>query len=60
MAVDDTVTVPEDAAPTAIAVLANDTDVDGNTLSTTALTDPLHGSASINGDGTIAYTPDAS
>lgn len=60
VAVDDSVTVAEDAAATNVAVLANDTDVDLNTLSTTAVTDPPHGTTSVNGDGTVAYTPDAS
>ncbi|HET9346164.1 MAG TPA: Ig-like domain-containing protein, partial [Candidatus Limnocylindrales bacterium] len=58
VAVDDSLTVAEDAGPTDVAVLANDTDVDGDPLSTTAVTDPPNGTASINPDGTVAYTPD--
>ena len=42
-----------------IAVLANDTDLDGDTLSVTSRTAPAHGSAAINADGTITYTPAA-
>jgi hypothetical protein len=57
VAVDDSATTAEDT-PVSIAVLANDTDADGNSLSTTAVTNPPHGTASINGNGTVAYTPD--
>ena len=41
-----------------IPVLANDTDVDGDTLSVTALSEPLHGTAVIQPDKTVTYTPD--
>ena len=58
VATDDSLATSEDAAATNIAVLANDTDVDGNTLSTTAVSDPPHGSATINANSTVAYTPD--
>jgi hypothetical protein len=47
----------EDTAVT-IAVLANDADVDGDTLVVTSVSDPAHGSTVINPDGTITYTPD--
>ncbi|MBO6784328.1 MAG: tandem-95 repeat protein, partial [Alphaproteobacteria bacterium] len=47
----------EDSAVT-IAVLANDSDVDGDTLSITGTTDPANGSVTVNPDGTITYTPD--
>ena len=57
-AVDDDATIDEDAAID-IAVLANDTDPDGGTLSVTAVTDPPHGTATINPDGTVHYVPDA-
>ena len=43
----------------AIAVLANDTDVDGDILSVTGVSTPAHGSAAINPDQTITYTPAA-
>jgi subtilisin family serine protease len=57
VAVDDSVTTNEDT-PVSVAVLANDTDVDGETLTTTAITQaPSHGTASIASNGTILYTP---
>jgi hypothetical protein len=42
-----------------IGVLVNDSDVDGDLLNLTSVSDPPHGSAVVNPDGTIAYTPDA-
>jgi len=42
-----------------IAVLANDTDPDGDALAVTGVTDPPRGSASVNLDGTVHYVPDA-
>ena len=53
-AVDDGFAVGVDAAMTTLAVLAND---DGD-LTITGVTDPAHGTATIDGSG-IAYTPDA-
>jgi hypothetical protein len=44
--------------PAIINVLANDVDPDGNGLSVTEVTIPLHGTAVINPDNTILYTPD--
>ena len=58
VAVDDTATTPEDTATT-IAVLANDTDANGDTLTVTAVTTPAHGTAAINANGTVTYTPAA-
>jgi len=43
--------------PVTISVLANDSDPDGDTLSVTSVTSPQSGSAVINTDGTITYTP---
>lgn len=40
-------------------LLANDTDVDGDTLSVTAVANPVGGTAVLNGDGTITFTPAA-
>ena len=57
-AVNDAATTAEDTAAT-IAVLANDTDADGDTLTVSAVSTPAHGTAAINVDGTIAYTPAA-
>jgi hypothetical protein len=36
---------------------ANDTDPDGDTLTVTAITNPTHGAATLNGNGTVTYTP---
>ena len=58
LAVGDAVTTPEDTA-VVIPVLANDTDGDGDTLSVTVAGTPAHGSAAINPDETITYTPAA-
>ena len=58
VAVDDEETTAEDTAAT-IAVLANDSDLDGDTLSVSAVTAPAHGTAVINPNGTITYTPAA-
>jgi subtilisin family serine protease len=56
VAVDDTLTTSEDAAAS-VAVLANDTDPDLETLTAASVTQPAHGTASINADGTMLYTP---
>ena len=40
-----------------INILANDTDPNGDSLIVTAVTAPLHGSAVLNADSTITYTP---
>ena len=40
-----------------IAVLANDTDADGDALSPLSLTAPAHGTAVANANGTVLYTP---
>ncbi|MGH9921324.1 MAG: tandem-95 repeat protein, partial [Nitrososphaerales archaeon] len=53
---EDSVSVDENEA-TAISVLSNDSDVDGDSLTVTSVTDPPNGSAIINGNGTITYTP---
>ena len=42
-----------------VAVLANDTDANGDALSITKAGDPPHGTATINAGGTITYSPDA-
>src|SRR5262249_47345682 len=39
-------------------VLANDTDADGNLRAATLLTGPVHGSLTLNGDGSFEYQPD--
>ena len=61
VALDDTATTDEDTLVT-IDVQANDSggpSDEDQTLSTTAVTDPTGGAASINADGTVAYTPNA-
>ena len=42
-----------------VAVLANDSDPDGGTLSVTSVTTPTHGTATINAGTTVTYTPAA-
>ena len=38
-------------------VLANDADVDGDTLRAMAVSEPSHGAVSLNNDGSLVYTP---
>jgi large repetitive protein len=40
-------------------VLANDADIDGDSLSATLLWGPAHGSLTLNGDGSFSYSADA-
>jgi hypothetical protein len=56
-AANDTATTAEDT-PVTIAVLANDSDPDGDVLRVTSAT-AAHGNIIINGDGTISYTPNS-
>ena len=59
---DDSATVAEDAAATAIDVLANDTDPDGGPTPPTidTVTQPANGTVVITGGGTgVSYTPNA-
>ncbi|MFT5455988.1 MAG: VCBS repeat-containing protein, partial [Myxococcota bacterium] len=67
VAVDDVAAVTEDGvlAVSPPGVLANDSDVDGDALTSTILVGPIHGTltfaaggASVNGDGSYRYTPD--
>ena len=59
-AVDDTKTVTEDAAATAIDVLGNDTDVDGGPISIDSVTQPGNGTVVVTGGGSgLTYAPDA-
>jgi len=58
VAEDDSAETDEDAAID-IDVLANDTDIEGDTLHITDISAPQHGTAVLNADGTIKYTPEA-
>ncbi|MFI9485428.1 LamG-like jellyroll fold domain-containing protein [Promicromonospora sp. NPDC052451] len=46
----------EVAAP---GLLANDTDIDGDDLTATGLTQPAHGDVVLRADGSFTYTPDS-
>ncbi len=60
VAVADAATVAEDSGANAIAVLANDTDVDGGTIEVQSVTQPTNGAVAITGGGTgVSYTPNA-
>ena len=56
VAVDDSATTNENT-PVNIAVLTNDTDTDGDTLTVVSVTQPTNGSTAIESDGTVTYTP---
>src|SRR5207247_1840906 len=61
----DSATVAEGGTVTALdstaaSVLADDTDAEGNTLTATKLSDPAHGSVTLNADGTFSYSHDGS
>jgi large repetitive protein len=57
----DNYSVNEDTTLTVSApgVLGNDTDVDGDSLTSSVVSGPTHGSLTLNGDGSFSYTPDA-
>ena len=57
-AVNDAASAGEDGAIN-IAVLANDSDADGDTLSFSKAGDPTHGTVTVNADGTWSYVPAA-
>lgn len=63
--VNDTPTVADDSAatdedtPVTLDARANDSDVDGDALSVSAVTQGAHGAVVVNGDGTLTYTPAA-
>src|SRR6185437_4634020 len=50
-AVNDSATVSEDAGPSAIDVLGNDTDTDGGPKTVSAVTQPANGTVTITGGG---------
>jgi len=53
---DDSALTDEDTQ-IVIDVLSNDVDPENDPLTVTSVTQPGHGTAAINGDGTITYTP---
>ncbi|MBD2041903.1 cadherin-like domain-containing protein [Microcoleus sp. FACHB-672] len=55
----DSLTLNENAPTTAINVLANDTDADGDTLVIASFTQPSNGTLLSNADGTFSYTPNS-
>ena len=57
LANDDTAATDEDV-PVTIPVLDNDSDVDGDAVTGTEVSDPPNGTVTINPDGTVTYTPD--
>jgi len=61
VAVNDDYTTEEDTTLTVAApgVLDNDTDVEGDTLSSTVVNGPSNGSLTLNSDGSFDYTPNA-
>src|SRR5206468_2313404 len=56
---DDGYTTAEDTELTVIApgVLANDSDVDGDSLSAVLVSSPSHGTLTLNSDGSLVYMP---
>jgi outer membrane protein OmpA-like peptidoglycan-associated protein len=59
VAVNDTTQAPANNQPITIDVLANDSDAEDGRLTVTVGGQPAGGAASVNPDGTIAYTPNA-
>ncbi|MGE3277325.1 MAG: MBG domain-containing protein, partial [Vicinamibacterales bacterium] len=53
---DDTAATTENT-PAVIVVKGNDSDPDGDPLTVSLLTPPVHGGAVVNPDGTVTYTP---
>ena len=61
VAVDDVATTNYNAAVTIslASLLANDTDIEGNALSVTAVSNAVNGSVALDGLGNVIFTPDA-
>src|SRR5207247_10950606 len=47
------------ALPISPGVLTNDTDADGNTITAVKVTNPSHGTVTLNADGSFSYVPAA-
>ena len=62
VATNDSYSVNQDAVLTVAVsgVLSNDIDIDGNVLTAIKVTDPAHGTLSLNTGGSFVYTPTAS
>jgi CSLREA domain-containing protein len=61
VATDDGYSTGEDerlVVPAANGVLKNDTDAEGDPLTATKLSDPQHGTVTLEANGSFAYTPD--
>lgn len=61
VAVDDTYAATEDVVlnvPALTGLLANDFDIDGDTMMASLLADPTHGTVEVFADGSFTYTPD--
>src|SRR5439155_1454140 len=61
VAVNDSYTTAEDTTLNVAApgVLINDSDVDGDTLSAVLVSQPAHGSLTLNSNGSFSYVPEA-
>src|SRR5437773_1903124 len=61
VAVNDSYNAIEDTTLTIVApgVLGNDTDVDGDPLTSVPVSDPANGAVTVNADGSFTYTPNA-
>ena len=61
VAVADSYSTPKNTTLTVAApgLLANDTDADGDTLSAIKVTNPTHGTVTVNANGSISYVPTA-